>query len=63
MKYIDFKSQYNKNPVNMIKTHHDEAFLGFDEIVNELKKIEKGIICFELYPGVTKQVVKTLLTN
>ena len=40
-----------------MKTHHDEAFAGFDEIVEALKGIQ-GVVCFELYPGVTKEVVK-----
>lgn len=57
MHYINFKSQYNKNPINIMKTHHDEAFAGFDEIVEALKGIQ-GVVCFELYPGVTKEVVK-----
>lgn len=63
MRYINFKSQYNKNPINKMKTHHNEAFLGFEEIVKTLKKINKGIICFELYPGVTKQVIKDEIIN
>lgn len=61
MKYLNFDSQYDKEPKNIIKNHH--ALQGYDKIVEQLNhELEnKNIICLEFYPGVDVNEVKTNL--
>ncbi|MFA5693648.1 MAG: hypothetical protein WC907_08525, partial [Acholeplasmataceae bacterium] len=57
MKYLNFKSNYNKNPI--IKISDDKKLMvDVNEIVTELKKINQGVIAFETYPGVNLEVLK-----
>lgn len=57
MKYLNFKSEYNNNPIIKIEPSGDKLFAGDEEIINELKQIKSGVIAFETYPGVDLPVL------
>ena len=62
MKYLKFKSQYDKFPKTKIYGY--KAFEGYESIVEELKSkfSKKKIVCFEFYPGInTKEVKENLI--
>ena len=58
MKYLKFKSQYNKYPSTKVENHI--AVCGYDEIANVLNEHlkEKNVIAFEYYPGVNNEEIK-----
>lgn len=58
MKYLNFKSEYDRFPVIKIKHHDDHVYEGFTQIVKALNKIKKGVICFETYPGIDLDVLR-----
>lgn len=58
MTYINFASNYDKFPVVNIKTDKSGFYEGYQEIINELKMIKKGVICFETYPGIDLMTLK-----
>ena len=63
MRYLDFKNTYEKNPIirlNNKKYHIDDSET---KIIQTLKHIKKGVICFETYPGVDLQVLKENLLD
>ena len=57
MKYLNFKSQYDKYPSTKIENH--KAIRGYSEIANELNNHiqNKNIIALEFYPGVNNKEV------
>ena len=64
MKYLNFKSQYDKYPSTKIENHI--AIRGYEEIAKELNNhIEnKNIIALEFYPGVNnKEVLNNLISK
>jgi mannose-6-phosphate isomerase class I len=58
MSYLNFKSKYDTNPIISITDNSKDIFVGANQIVEELGKINKGIICFETYPGVNLEILK-----
>ncbi len=52
MRYLNFKSEYDKKPVMTITDDQQGVFNSIDAIVNELKTISQGVIIFESYPGI-----------
>ncbi len=56
MAYLNFKSQYNRFPETKINCGLDQAFQG-ESIIEELKNIDSGILCFEIYPGGNKIIL------
>ncbi len=60
MKYLNFKSKYDKNPIIKISNNADLLYSGFNEINEELKKFKKGVLAFESYLGVNNE---NLLNN
>jgi len=63
MKYLKFKSQYDKFPKTKIYGY--KAFEGYESIVEELKSkfSKKKIVCFEFYPGINMGEVKENLID
>lgn len=64
MKYLNFKSQYDKYPSTKIENH--KAIRGYNDIANELNNHiqNKRIIALEFYPGVNnKEVLENLITK
>ncbi|MDO9629866.1 MAG: class I mannose-6-phosphate isomerase, partial [Acholeplasmataceae bacterium] len=57
MGYLNFKSQYEKNPIININSIEASVDEGQNEIVEKLKKIKQGIIVFETYPGVDLNIL------
>ncbi len=57
MSYLKFKSLYDGNPV--IKMSSTALFSGSESIIEELSKIKKGVICFETYPGIDLEVLRS----
>ncbi len=57
MTYLNFKSNYNLNPILKIDNNNKKLFKGFVEIIKELKQIKKGIIAFETYPAVDLDIL------
>ena len=51
MKYLNFKSEYDRNPINVVNGYDNHIF-NKQDIITELKKHHQGIIVFEIYPGV-----------
>ena len=58
MSYLNFKSQYDRFPVISINDSKKDIYLGKKQIISELKKIKKGIICFETYPGIDLEILR-----
>lgn len=58
MGYLNFKSLYDKQPINLISNDQTGVYQGFEAIINELKTIKKGVVCFETYPGIHVDVLK-----
>ncbi len=58
MGYLNFKSEYDKNPIIDIKSSEALVYEGSNEIVEKLKEIKQGIIVFETYPGTDLSVLK-----
>lgn len=58
MSYLKFKSQYDRFPIISISDSLKEIWLGKKQIISELKKIKKGILCFETYPGIDLEILK-----
>ena len=58
MGYINFKSKYDKFPVIPVNHNENQLMNGFESIIQELKKIKKGILVFETYPGVSLSVLR-----
>ncbi len=70
MSYLNFNSQYDRNPEIVIKGLNNEAFEGYHEIESELKaKIEKInkkkiLLTIECYPGVRyEEIEKNLISK
>lgn len=57
MGYLNFKSEYDRNPIIKLNTELHEIVEGSTKIINALSHIKKGIICFETYPGVDLDVL------
>ncbi len=58
MKYLNFDSEYDKNPIQKMTLNHALIWDEASEIVSELSKISSGIIVFETYPGIDLKVLK-----
>ncbi|MCK9537021.1 MAG: class I mannose-6-phosphate isomerase [Bacilli bacterium] len=58
MKYLKFKSEYDRNPINIVKGY-DHHIFDANEIIKELRKYREGVLVFEIYPGVHIDVFKT----
>lgn len=52
MRYLNFKSEYNKKPVIQISESMEGVFAGKEGIIQELSKKTCGLIVFETYPGI-----------
>lgn len=52
MGYLNFTSEYDRNPVIKLTDHDDHVYEGFTNIHDELKRIKKGVVVFETYPGI-----------
>ncbi len=63
MSYISFENKYDKFPTTKIKKDKCGFYGMISEIISELAKFKKGIICFETYPGVDQAVLKEKLIN
>lgn len=63
MKYLKFKSQYDKFPKTKIDGYKAQA--GYEEIAAKLKDqfADKKLVCFEFYPGINVEEVKTNLID
>lgn len=63
MKYLKFKSQYNKFPHTKVENH--KVVRGYNEIANNLNNLlkEHNVLAFEFYPGVNNEEVKNELIN
>ena len=58
MKYLNYKSEYDKNPVIQITKNNGDIDQGKLEIIKKLSDIQSGILVFETYPGVDLTVLK-----
>ena len=58
MKYLNYKSEYDKNPVIQITSDSNDIDQGKLEIIKKLSDIQSGILVFETYPGVDLTVLK-----
>lgn len=58
MVYLNFKSEYNNNPIIEIKNNSLGVYANQNEIISELKNIKKGVLVFETYPGVDLEILK-----
>lgn len=60
MKYLNFKSQYDKYPEIIIKGFEHEAFQGYESIVKELSEKLKGkkVLTIDCYPGIRYEEIK-----
>ncbi len=58
MGYLNFTSEYNRNPVIKIADHDDHVYEGFTNIHDALKNIRKGVVVFETYPGIDLDVLR-----
>lgn len=58
MSYLEFKSRYDKFPVISITNNQSKIFAGTNSILEELKKLKKGVVCFETYPGISLDVLR-----
>jgi mannose-6-phosphate isomerase class I len=63
MGYLNFKSEYNRNPVIKLTDHDDHVYEGFTNIHEQLKNINKGVVVFETYPGTDLSVLKTRIID
>lgn len=63
MKYLNFKSQYNKFPHTKVENH--TVICGYDKIANKINELLKdhNVIAFEFYPGVNNEEVKEQLIS
>lgn len=63
MKYLNFKSQYNKFPHTNVENH--TVICGYDKIANKINELLKdhNVIVFEFYPGVNNEEVKEQLIS
>ena len=63
MKYLKFKSQYNKYPSTKVENHI--AICGYEEIAKKLNEQLKdnNVIAFEYYPGVNNEEIKANLIS
>ena len=52
MKYLNFKSEYNRKPVIPVSQDRNGVFDGRLAIINELKSVKEGLLVFETYPGI-----------
>ncbi len=52
MRYLNFKSEYNRKPVIQITTEEKGVFAGSDAIIQKLKSVKDGLLVFETYPGI-----------
>ena len=52
MRYLNFKSEYNKKPVIQISKTSEGIFAGHKAITSELMKHKDGLLVFETYPGI-----------
>lgn len=63
MRYLDFKNTYEKNPIIRLNSKNYQIDDSETKIIQTLKHIKKGVICFETYPGVDLQVLKENLLD
>ena len=60
-------SNYDKEPVIKVDSKKDEAFSGYGDIINEIKKSingkDKCIVTVECYPGVRQDEILTAFAN
>ena len=63
MKYLNFKSQYNKFPHTKVENH--TVICGYEKIANTINELLKdhNVIAFEFYPGVNNEEVKEQLIS
>ena len=63
MKYLNFKSQYNKFPHTKVENH--TVICGYDKIAHKINELLKdhNVIAFEFYPGVNNEEVKEQLIS
>ncbi|HAX03328.1 MAG: mannose-6-phosphate isomerase [Tenericutes bacterium GWC2_34_14] len=59
MKYLNFKSEYNRKPVIPVSQDRLGVFDGSLDIINELKSVKEGLIVFETYPGIDLNRLKS----
>lgn len=63
MKYINWKSEYNKHPETKISGYDEQACSGWEQIVSEICEAMSGkkVLTVDCYPGVNdKEVLKIL---
>lgn len=59
MGYLKFKSLYDRNPIIKLDDSKHQIHEGLTEINKELRSIKQGVICFETYPGINLDILKT----
>jgi len=52
MKYLNFKSEYDKKPVIPISETSSGVFGNLESICSELKRLKHKVMVFETYPGI-----------
>jgi len=63
MKYLNFKSEYDKKPLITISSEHHDVFQEKNEIIRQISQIKNGILVFETYPGIDLNVLKKEILN
>ncbi|PKK87845.1 MAG: hypothetical protein CVV62_02530, partial [Tenericutes bacterium HGW-Tenericutes-7] len=58
MNYLNFKSEYDKNPIIKMKIENPLLWDQETDIVLELSKITSGVLVFETYPGIDLDTLK-----
>jgi len=59
MRYLNFESLYDKFPNVEVKGYHHHIYQGTYEIIDVLKKKNKGVLVFECYPGVDLDLLRS----
>lgn len=61
MKYLNFKSEYNRFPIIDIKKYDEGIYKGYKNIFERIKQTTSNTIIMECYPGVRYNEIKTLI--
>lgn len=61
MKYLNFVNNYDKNPEIKINDSNYQAYAGYDEIIDQVKKLNFNVLAIEVYPNVSHQAINKII--
>ena len=57
MNYLSFVSKYDRFPTIKMDSSGNELVIGYGQIIDRLRSVKQGVICFETYPGINQKVL------